>query len=521
MWRITTILSLLILVIGGQVQAQPQPANFTLAVEYGIPGLAAAYAASGVTSVKLRPEFGKWGNIENQPGQFHWDTLDSMVLEYQQAGFTDVQLMLMADSPWASRVPTIGNLPAQRDTFPKEEFIPNYIEFVRQVVERYDHDGLDDLPGLQYPINRYAVEAEFSGFWPGSAEGYLRLLRLAYPTIHAANPQAEVSLVAILAIDVFTGNPGPATIERRFQQNFGGRKTHAEILRILAACDSYDVVDFHSLGNYTEIPLTATWLRQNMAAMGCDAPLIIGDSFSMSGLIGYVFSTFSPATLENRAAVVRWLEPITDPASAEYVTARDWLQAEMARNLVRKAVVSAANQIHGINIGNFEDWNSRVPAADKLGIPAIGTAQFMGMMDTIRTNDFAGGQLPYTNSTFSRINRPDHPRPVFYALQLVNTKISQFTSVNTLDLGSQVWAFEFLTSTGTRYALWFDDGKLYFPGENCPAQTINLPVSAAAVQVTTTPTNQQQRLPSIEAFSVSNGKLRYDLDCTPIFVEAL
>ena len=325
MWRTISIL-LIIILLSANISAQPPPVDFTLAVEYGIPGLAQAYAASGVTSVKLRPEFGKWGNVEPQHGQYHWATLDSLVLEYQEAGFTDIQIVLMAESPWASIAPPTSNL-FQPQNFPKEEFILNYVEFVRQVVERYDFDRVDDMVGLRYPVNRYAIEAEFSGFFHGTDAQYIRLLRLAYPTIHSVNPQAEVSLVAILAVDVFTGNPDSATIERRFNRNFGGRKTRADIESILMACDSYDVVDFHSLGDYTEIPLTINWIQEQLTASGCDAPILVGDSFSMSSLIAYIFSTFSPATLQNRAEVVSWLEALTDPADADYETALRWLQA--------------------------------------------------------------------------------------------------------------------------------------------------------------------------------------------------
>lgn len=493
----------------------PPPGPFVIGVEYGIPGLAAAYAESGVVSVKLRPEFGKWGNLENVPGAVYWGTLDSLVREFQHAGFTDVQILLMADSPWASVDPPTVRPLNRGNTLPAADHFAAYGEFVRQVVERYDHDGQDDMPDLLYPVNRYAVEAEFTGFWPGSADDYMRLLRQAYPVIHNANPDAEVALVALLMVDAFSGATSVDEADRRLNQPFSGRKTKAEIELILGACDAYDVVDFHSLGDYTEIPLTAAWIRERLAELGCDGKgIIIGDAFSMSGLLGYVFSTFHPATEAQRPALVDRLEALADPGSAEFRQSEAWLRAEMARNVVRKIVVAAASGVRAINIGNFEDWRSGVPAADKLLVPAIGTAQFMGLRDTTKTNQYAGAPLPYTSAEFSRINRAGSPRPAFSALQLAQARLGAHTAVTTHALGDGIWAYAFTTPDGPQWVLWYDDGQLYLPGETAPTVTIDWPFPFAAAEVTETPTIIGRTTPLT---TTATGPT-FTLGPTPVFV---
>ena len=259
---------------------------FTIALEYAIPGLATAYAPAGVIYAKPQPIFGMWGLIEPQPGKYNWGPLDNLVIEYQTAGFTGIQLLITAESPWASvNPPSLLNL---GDTFPREEYLDEYAAFVGRFVERYDGDGTDDAPGLLNPIHHYGIEREFTGFWPGSAEDYVRLLRTAYPAIHTADPQAEVLMVAILMVDVFDGNPDEAELQRRLTTPQAGiRKSVSEIQTILAACDAYDILDFHSLGDYTEIPPTAAWLRDQMETNDCgEKPLWIGDAFSMSALVG-------------------------------------------------------------------------------------------------------------------------------------------------------------------------------------------------------------------------------------------
>ena len=264
--------------------------NFTISVEYGILGVAQTYADAGVAYSKIQDAFAIWGNIEPEPGQYQWGPLDALVLEYQQAGLTGLQMDLTALSPWASSIPpTLGIAPKGIDTFPKEEFLDEYAAYVASVVERYDHDGKDDMPGLLYPIHDYGIEREFTGYWPGNAEEYIRLLRIAYPAIKTADPEANVLLVALLLADIFDGNPTQAEIQQRLARNVDYmRKSVPETRAILAACDVYDMVDFHALGNHTEIPPTAAWIRQELQANGCGEKAIwIGDAFPMSGLVGW------------------------------------------------------------------------------------------------------------------------------------------------------------------------------------------------------------------------------------------
>jgi len=517
----------------------PQPAisspQFTISVEYAILGGAEEYAAAGITYAKLQDAFIIWGNIEPEPGKYEWGPLDALVLEYQQAGFTGLQMDFAALSPWASSVPpALGVAPKDVNTFPKEEYLGEYVAYVSAVVERYDHDGVDDMPGLLYPIHDYGVEREFTGYWPGTAEEYVRLLRIAYPAIKAADSEAHVLLVALLMADIFDGNPDQAEIESRLQKDADYmRKSVPEMRAILAACDAYDIVDFHALANYAEIPLTAQWIRNELNANGCgEKPIWIGDAFSMSALIGYGGfvppTPFPPATLETRDAVVAALAAVADPADANHDAAQAWLYGEMAIGLVRKIVVSAGSGILGINLGNMEDWKTGIAAADKASVPMLGASLFMGMTDTTITNQEPGGKLPFTGHLWSKARRAGDRRPVWYALKLVNEKISAFNSVEKLDpssLSGQVsaigiWAYRFEMPTVPVWVLWYDDGNLYLPGQTPPSVIVQLPFEATSALLTRTPTAIGQTAPETQILEASGGILSFDLGATPVFIEA-
>ena len=499
---------------------------FTLAIEYGVAGLGETYGreGAGLSAAKPALEFTVWGNIEPERGRYEWRPFDALVEEYQSAGLTHLQVLLSAESPWASRRPPKGL--DRGDHFPKDEFLDDYVRFVTAVVERYDGDGTDDAPGLLAGIHEWGVEREFTGFWPGSADDYIRLLRLAAPAIRAADPQAPILLVAILAIDVFDAGPaaGSAEVERRWATTPSFRKSRAEIEAILAACDAYDVVDFHSLGDYTEIPATAEWLRETGRRLGCERPIWVGDAFSMSVLVGFgdpfgivAPRVFAPAAVEQRDAVIAALEAVGDrsASAAGREAAVAWLRAELARGVVRKAVAAAGEGLAGINLGNQEDW--------PFSVRAYGTANYMGLTDTRLTLRHGGGvRLPYGGAAFNRIHEAGEVRPGFEALALANRQLTGLSPGRAarLDLGPGVWAYRFdRASGGPLWVLWYDDGRLRLPGEALPSVTVELPFDSQVATLARTPTVGDAGGPTTERVESVGGVLTLELDATPVFVE--
>ena len=73
-----------------------------------------------------------------------------------------------------------------------------FVAWLADVVERYDGDGIDDMPGLAYPIrhwevaNEPAMQGGHGHFFQGSSTDYLTMLRLASDTIRATDPEAVV-----------------------------------------------------------------------------------------------------------------------------------------------------------------------------------------------------------------------------------------------------------------------------------------------------------------------------------------
>jgi len=490
----------------------------TIAIEYGIFGVADAYTSTGVTYAKPQLVFGIWGNLEPERGQWQWEPLDALIAEYQAAGFSGQQILLTAESPWASKVPV--GLFAKVDSFPKDEHIADYENFIRSVVERYDGDGVDDMPGLIYPIHEYGIEREFTGYWPGSAEDYVRLLRIAYPVVHEADPEAVVMQAALLLIDIFDGAPDADEIVRRWQVSRINRSLEENLL-VIAACDAYDVLDFHSLGDYTEIPPTTAWIREQLQAQGCEEkPIWIGDSFSMSGLVGYGSVPAHPTTAETVDDVIALLRSVADPADAEHAVSTAWLRAEMAIGLVRKIVVSAGEGIIGINIGNLEDWALGAVGADKALVPMMGSSMFMSLTDTTVTQVRPGGPLPYSGHMWSQARIAGQERPAFHALKLVMDTIADYSTVEKLDLGENIWAYSFERPGGPIWVLWLDDGELYLPGQTSPTASVDLRIDAGQAVLTMTPTVIGETEPESFTIDAADGQISIEIGLTPVFIRA-
>jgi hypothetical protein len=290
-----------------------------------------------------------------------------------------------------------------------------------------------------------------------------------------------------------------------------------------AACDAYDMVDFHSLAHYPEIPATAAWIRTQLETNGCgEKPIWIGDAFPMSALVafgGFVAPMpVAPVTLATRDQAVALLKAVADPTEPEHSVSEAWMEAEIAKELVKKVVVTAGAGLAGINVGNLEDWKTGIATVDEPLVPSLGASMFMGLMDTTITQKKPGGEFPFAGHLSAQARKAGDPRPGYYAIRLVQAQIAGFTAVERLDWDPGVWAYRFERPASEVLVLWYDDGALHLPGEASPSVTVQLAYERGArlTWVPTTRGESQPRSERLQAFEM----LSLTLDATPVFVES-
>ena len=132
----------------------------------------------------VRPHPGPfiWNHIEKEKGNFTWEDADKYVVYAQEHNQTILATIWphanweqksckrkKAKSPFGKRFTKYLSKPCSMD---------DYKNFLTKLVDRYDGDGSNDMPGLTKPIKYWDVmnEPEFKMFFKGSKEDFIEIL---------------------------------------------------------------------------------------------------------------------------------------------------------------------------------------------------------------------------------------------------------------------------------------------------------------------------------------------------------
>ncbi len=214
---IILLLTTSIFIIGCTEQASPGGDDYTSPASVSIPSeilnsnfgfLSATFNAPELEALGTkwdRPHPGPfiWGQIEETRGTYNWYAADQYVARAQQQSFA----ILGTIWPFASWDQAGWDVDDSEPIVFEEEMgrsrhkpdnMEAYQEFVTALVERYDGDGIDDMPELELPIkyweasNEPSMQDGFNTFFDGSAEDYLEILKATYQAVKAADPEAKV-----------------------------------------------------------------------------------------------------------------------------------------------------------------------------------------------------------------------------------------------------------------------------------------------------------------------------------------
>jgi len=494
----------------------PSSAPFAFGVEYGnldggILGTprrapASTYAAFGATWVKFTDI--AWGQIVPRPGLracsgYSWARLDNWVKEWQAAGF-EIQMVLRSKSDWATqpayRTDLLGGF-GGASTPPKPDQWDAYGDFVRCMVERYDADGAADMPGLRRPILDYEIESEAAVeiFWQGTAEEYLRLLKLAYGQVKAANPAARVIATGLGIPDLFDDAAGAEVWDARVAEWRGRLAGNPDALaafeRGLAFLElleqlqeAFDLVDAHWLTDYKAIFGGTAWIRGEMARHGYQKPVWAGDATSALNLMVapafFPDRPFKAAELLRLRGLVGVGGILNNPKDPAYAATERWFRAEQASLTVKKLVTGMAVGLAGINLCCLQDW------------PAVSGFPYQGLTD-----------------------ENQQPRPALRSFGLTARKLAGYTEVVPLALGKNIYAYQFTVHGKPVIVLWYDDGQHYLPEARQPSAQVELPFAGSQARVTRIITEPGQTEPWVETLTVAGGRLRLTVERIPMFVE--
>ena len=148
----------------------------------------------------VRPHPGPfiWNHIEKEKGNFTWDEVDAYVV-YAQEHNQNILATIWphanweqksckrkkAKSPFGKRFTKYLSKPCSMD---------DYKNFLIKLVDRYDGDGSNDMPGLTKPIKYWDVmnEPEFKMFFKGSKEDFIEIFNFSSKVIKEKQPDAVI-----------------------------------------------------------------------------------------------------------------------------------------------------------------------------------------------------------------------------------------------------------------------------------------------------------------------------------------
>lgn len=450
------------------------------------------------------PHCGHAGWGEMQPGadaEVEFDRLDAFVRAFQTAGFRELQICLGTYSEWGSRAHS-GRLRAVIPV-PRPEHMDAFARWVGALVERYDGDGIQDMPGLRHAVRVYALGRVFSGIGDDFTQAYLAMLERAHRAAHAASPDVLLAHAAFLTTGALRELPGDGSYEAAFasiSERVSSRRL-ADLRRILDRPDLFDALNVHALGDATEIDAILAWLRWEADRRGYFKPVIVSET-APAPLIGWGPATrcegpatelglvLYPAVESDRCRLAGFFRELVE-GRPEAVA---WARARAASDLVKKVIVAADRGAWWLNAAPIEDaawWQG--PAFQA----AAGISPWGGLLDVQRAE----------------------PRPAFWALHQLLRQLRGRERVRRLALGlSDVRLYALEGRAGRAWIGWYESGGVALPGEPAPTRAVSFPTGARRVRVEPVIARAEQATPGSHALDSPGGIARIELTTTPVIV---
>jgi hypothetical protein len=401
-----------------------------------------------------------WTSVEKPPGSgaYDWSGLDSMV-QSMQAARRSVVLVLKAGNGSSFSDPVCFHRvhAAPEEAFPngralsscpvKPEMESAWAAMVNALVERYDGDGLADMPGWNGSVRvDIQVENEAANWehWDYgetdrvvSADRYLRLLELSYQAKQTASPATQVILAGLIHPNVLARcDAQPGLPECGSPMGLSNLVFTKRILTLPTAFDAVDVhvfLYYHFEPSYIDEGLA--WVAGQMEQLGYTRPLYClewtGSSMLPIGSEGYAdeFSAYFPYAddFPDNAAFMAMYAALDAPQNVVY---REWFEAEQGKEFVKLFANMLAAGVSRLVHVQYSDLFADSP------------------WDNIWWN--WQGAIKYVGGTPIR-------KPVYYTYNLVATRLSGFAGASRVGPGGDVRLYEFIFPSGdAAYVFWTD-----------------------------------------------------------------
>ncbi|MDF1701273.1 MAG: hypothetical protein P1V36_08970, partial [Planctomycetota bacterium] len=232
-------------------------------------------------------------------------------------------------------------------TPPKAAAWGRWERFVRAVVERYDGDGHQDMPGLRRPVRHVQVLGGVDpAWWLGDEEQLLRLMHHAIQGAHDASKGCRV-LAPTFDLQATGHEPFPDAREWAYRINqitptnaqllprLETRRHFAMARRILAMPRLFDILCHAGSEHIGDDVANLGFLRRTLDEAGAGAKgLWLLDNPTRKLGAARDPRVVAPKKAERRLRQ-RWLPAARNPRHPQHGRAREWMRRGQAFDLVR------------------------------------------------------------------------------------------------------------------------------------------------------------------------------------------
>ena len=487
---------------------------------------------------------GGWATMQPTPtSAYDFSQSDPAVQTIGAKGFS-VVWNLRPTAAWSQLAnPDCVDGPGVDDCAPDAAHEQAWKDYIKAVVERYDGDGVNDMPGLTVPVQFYVMDQEIAfegtegsgdyaealgyGFWDDSIPSLIRLHKLTYEAIHEADPTGFSKLVGSggLLFDLYSdfpnypaANPGPgSTVSARldganpkgaiFRAGFDGL---VELLTALGDDSDgvkCDYIEWHPHNGWRAIDQSLALIQQYAPTK----PIFIDDMWSnmfartspLGGWTEFIGGEQIEGDFPN--ATVPDYVTLADGLKANNATIVNWYNAKGARGAVKSFTTALGAGAERVSFSGSNDpcaYQFLTSCLDQQAIFVwFGYSHLLG---TKATN--------YAT------------KPVYYTMKLLVDELQSMTAVNRLGVSSnqltRVYKFD-RPSGGPVYVAWSETGAVPADPAVPNGETVTIPVGTASVKLTKIVTAPGQTTPVTQTLPAPGNQLTIQLGFEPVFLEEL
>jgi len=465
---------------------------------------AKVFAETGMPGMKNIGEAVAWGAMQAGPtAPINYDKVDWFVREYQRNGFTDLTLPLKPHCRWGSKD---SRLLKTTNPTPKPQYVEHFKRWVGGIVERYDADGVDDMPGLRWPVRVVEIGTEFSSYEPEPVAQYLAMLEIAYKEAHRVYPEVVVTHAAFLTTPVDLDVARPADYPRVWRET-KRHDTHHEFKDLQAVLDRpdlFDVINLHNLGSPYEIEHQMRWLAWEMRQRNYRKRVIISDTLPTSYIAWGPATTckgnplgilIPPATEADRCRLAAFFTKLVDKKPATLA----WTRGFVAADHVQRAIIATEQGIERINLSFVADLPFLTSKWARAG---AGISAWAG----------ATRQNPRTGRVFERY-------PLFHAIRQLMGHLTGYRSIERVefaDPAARVYRVE--GRRGPFWVAWHDPQGVLLPADGSSQLGVALEINSSRAVVERVITGLGQTVAESQQRQATGGVLEISLTHTPVFV---